>query len=178
MPSQQLEFHQERSDPSARLAHIREHPFPISLLLDEINDPRNLGSIFRLADACRIKRIYGFGEMENAIENRKLKRYARSANNWIPYTGLKDLSEVKEIAKQLPIVALEVTSESIPHTQFIPPEEMILLIGNERNGVREELLDLCHQSIHLPMHGLNTSMNVSVATGIALYTILAKLKLH
>ena len=50
------------------------------------------------------------------------------------------------------------------------------MIGNEQRGVSEELLALTTQSIHLPMLGMNTSMNVTCAAGIAVYGLLMKLQ--
>ena len=51
----------------------------------------------------------------------------------------------------------------------------VMVIGNEKDGVSEELLALCQTSIHIPMYGVNTSMNVAMATAIAVYGLLARL---
>ena len=73
------------------------------------------------------------------------------------------------------IVALEITDTSIPYMEYHPEKECCLIIGNEKNGVRPELLQLAETCIHIPMYGLNTSMNVAVATGIATFSILEKI---
>ena len=176
MAVKQLEFSDERIDPAGRLQHIKANPFPISILLDNITDPRNLGAIFRLADACRVQMIFGYGEMEAVFQNKRLARYARSANNWIPFKYIPNLAELTKLMDQKSLVALEISDQSIPHQQFDPPRQFILVVGNERKGISQEVLDLCLHHIHIPMYGLNTSLNVAVATGIALYTMVEKLQ--
>ena len=175
MAAKQLEFSDERTDPASRLDFIKANPFPVSLLLDNLSDPRNLGAIFRLADACRIKAIYGYGDMESVFQNKRLAKYARSANNWISFQCFNEIEKLESLISGQTLVALEVSDQSIPYDQFDPPEELMLVVGNERKGIREELLELCPHHIHIPMHGLNTSLNVAVATGIALYSLTEKL---
>ena len=51
---------------------------------------------------------------------------------------------------------------------------LIMLMGNEKSGLSEPLMDLCHQLIKIPMRGRSDSLNLAVATGIALYSALNK----
>jgi tRNA G18 (ribose-2'-O)-methylase SpoU len=50
-------------------------------------------------------------------------------------------------------------------------ESIVLVLGNEVDGVSEEILNLCDRHLEIPMHGKKTSLNVSVAAGIALFAI-------
>ncbi len=77
------------------------------------------------------------------------------------------------------VLALEVTSQSQSLFDFsLPPavisgqQPLCLIAGAEAHGVSQELLDHCDASVHLPMYGQNTSMNVSVALGAAIYLLL------
>lgn len=79
------------------------------------------------------------------------------------------------------LLALELTSGSTSLLDYrLPPavtsgeREVILIPGGESSGLPEDLLGLCHGSVHLPMHGQNTSMNVAVATGAAVYLLMGQ----
>ena len=69
-----------------------------------------------------------------------------------------------------PLVALEITtqSENIYTTTHLS-ENMGLVIGSERHGIPENVLAMCQAAVHLPMMGVNSSMNVAMALGIGLY---------
>jgi tRNA G18 (ribose-2'-O)-methylase SpoU len=55
-------------------------------------------------------------------------------------------------------------------------QEIVLVVGAESGGVSPTLLQLCDEAVYLPMHGQNTSMNVSVALGAAVYLLLMQLQ--
>lgn len=76
-------------------------------------------------------------------------------------------------------MALEITTESSSLFTYAPPtdvREIVLIAGSESTGVPKALLTLCDASVHLPMYGQNSSMNVSVALGAAVYLLLMKLQ--
>jgi tRNA G18 (ribose-2'-O)-methylase SpoU len=52
----------------------------------------------------------------------------------------------------------------------------VLVIGHEAHGIPKPILDMCQEAMHLPMYGVNTSMNVAMAAGIAVYDQIRKLK--
>lgn len=79
-------------------------------------------------------------------------------------------------------MALEITDESQSLLEFdLPPisnnRPLYLIAGNEAAGVDQKILDVCDVSVHLPMYGQNTSMNVAVALGAAVYLLLGKYSL-
>ena len=69
------------------------------------------------------------------------------------------------------IVGLEQSSRSIPLPDYQPPDKIALLLGEEVGGITAELLELCDDTVEIPMFGHKESFNVSVATGIALYEL-------
>jgi tRNA G18 (ribose-2'-O)-methylase SpoU len=70
------------------------------------------------------------------------------------------------------ITALEQTYDAILLPNFAPvPKDMVLILGEEVNGMSPELLQLCDVKLEIPMVGKKESFNVSVATGIALYAL-------
>lgn len=174
----QLNFREIRGKVVTRLENIDKNRTPISLLCDRISDVRNVGSIFRIADAARLDKIY-FYQSDINFTHKKMIKVARSTNQYIQYKSINELEKVKALATDYEIIALDKTSESIDYTGFERKEtdkSLLLILGSEQFGVQEDLLKLAKQSIHLPMLGVNTSMNLSVATGIAVFHLLEMLK--
>lgn len=168
----QLGFQDINPDPRKRAEQIKAKPNPVILLLDGLNDPENLGAMFRLADAACIAGIFGYN-MTLDSQHTKIKRISRDTVGHIPYKSLYSLNELNILLEKYQAVALEYTNKSIPFTEYRDTKPCMLVIGNEQRGVSDELLELCQTSIHIPMLGMNSSMNVSVATGIAVYHFLA-----
>lgn len=170
----QRTFREERPNLEAYLKDIDQNRHPISLLLDRVHDIRNVGAIFRLADAARIQKIYFFGAPDWKLNSKKLERVSRYASRYVPYEVLDSLEQIEALKKEHHLIALEWTNKSIPYSDYSPSEKSILILGNEQHGVADELLELAEQSIHIPMHGINTSMNVACAAGIVVYGLLGK----
>lgn len=174
MKEKQLSFRDERpQDMEKYLEEVRENRFPLSLLLDHVEDTRNLGALFRLADAARLQHLWALGEAD-LFDSRIIRRVSRSAMAYVPHHAI-NMDEARELSRRQNLVALEITGNSIPYTEFQPSAPCVLVIGNEKDGVSEELLGLCQASIHIPMYGVNTSMNVAMATAVAVYGLLEKL---
>jgi tRNA G18 (ribose-2'-O)-methylase SpoU len=172
----QLNFREIRGEVITRLENIDKNRTPIVLLCDRISDVRNVGSIFRIADAARLEKVY-FYQSEINFAHKKLAKVARSTNQYLQYESINSLDFIKELSTEYEVIALDKTSESIDYTKFEREEKdkkLLLILGSEQFGVQEDLLKIASQSIHLPMLGVNTSMNLSVATGIAVFHLLTK----
>ena len=169
--NRQLEFSDERKDFESHLQFIQENRHPISLLLDGIHDMQNIGMLFRLGDAARIEKIYFYPEFIE-VNKKKLTRVARSTTQYIPYQSLSSIEAIELLKKDYQLIALDRTNKSIPYTKLQLKKKVLLIIGAEQHGISNELLDLADETIHIPMYGVNTSMNVACATGIALFSML------
>ncbi len=145
-------------------------------------DPLNVGSVFRLADAAGLSGLV-LGGTTPAPPNHKINKTARSTVRSIPFNVPVDtlawLTE-KQQAGAL-VVALEITDQSqsllsyrLPDKVLKGDKEVFLIAGSESAGIAPELLAICDQAVHLPMFGQNTSMNVAVAMGAAVYLLLAQ----
>lgn len=154
--------------------------FPIYLILDELSDPVNIGSIFRLADALGVKKIYLCRVNNELITDRKLEKVSRSTNKYVEYEFVNNIEECINRLKDnnIKVLALEITNNSISLNKynFEKNEKYAFVIGNEQKGVSQEALNLSDKSVHIDMYGNNSSMNVSVATGIAVNECLNKIK--
>lgn len=143
------------------------------LLCDGIKSPANQGAIFRLADAFAVKELI-FCDAVPDMSSSRLKKIARSTQDHIPYAcvqeGSTTLQELK--AKGYKTIALEITASSMPlFTIDFNHRKLLLIIGNEQNGVSQELLNQVDTAAHIPMYGHNSSMNVAQAAAIALYQL-------
>ncbi|MFH0857304.1 MAG: RNA methyltransferase [Candidatus Magasanikbacteria bacterium] len=144
----------------------------VSLILPNIRSCHNVGAMFRTADAFGIEKLYLVGYTAHPPKV-QIDKVSLGAEKWIPWEGREDifelLSELKENGYQ--IIALEKTpeSEDIRNVQF--GEKVALIVGNEVDGVTEDILQKVDTVIHIPMCGKKESLNVSIATGIALYMV-------
>ncbi|PZD76840.1 TrmH family RNA methyltransferase [Mesonia sp. K7] len=160
-----------------QLTHLQnkfaQKEFPLVLLLDHISSPANLGSIFRIADAFGVQKIY-IHESVDVFTSNRFKRVARSTQNWIAYETFSDkIALVQKLVKDdFDIFALEITENSLPiHQIKFANKKICLVLGDEKYGVSQAILEKVNTACHIGMFGKNSSMNVSQATAIALYEI-------
>lgn len=169
-----LNFKQINASRNTGINAISNDDSSLVLLLDGLEDHRNLGAIFRLADAGGIADIFAF-DLKVKNKESRLKRVARQTTNHIKFKELERVEDVKELAKKYKPIALEYTNKSISYKNYLAGQPCMLVLGNERSGISREVLDICEVSIHIPMFGQNSSMNVAVASGIAVYHLLETL---
>ncbi|MCX7778763.1 MAG: TrmH family RNA methyltransferase [Patescibacteria group bacterium] len=153
------------------------------LLLDNLRSIFNVGAIFRTAEAAGIDKIYLGGitslasrqtgkEREREL-NIKIHKTALGAEKIVPWEHCWQSWRIVEKLKKEDffIVALEQTKKSICYTKLRPKFPLLLIVGNEVKGVCQSLLKRADKIIYLPMYGKKESLNVAVATGIAIYEI-------
>ncbi|OGM96009.1 MAG: hypothetical protein A3B86_02025 [Candidatus Yanofskybacteria bacterium RIFCSPHIGHO2_02_FULL_38_22b] len=145
----------------------------IYLILDNIRSRENVGSIFRTADAVGVSKIYLCGTTPTPPHD-KISKTALGAETYVPWEYRRNTWQViTELKKEgINIYALEQTKDSKNIFRFKPKFPMALIVGNEFNGISPKILKYCDKKIAIPMYGRKESLNVSVATGIALYTLL------
>ncbi len=158
-----------------------QRKFPIYLILDNIEDIVNIGSAFRLSDALGVKKIFICSDIEKLdLESKKVKRVSRNTVNYVDYEINKNIiSCINDLKnKDIKVLALELTNQSISiqKYKFEKGKSYAFIVGNEQNGVSQEALDIVDASVHIDMFGNNSSMNVSVATGIAVSQCLNKIR--
>ncbi len=132
-----------------------------------IKDPANVGSIFRICDAVKSKELI-LVDCPN-ITPEKIKRVSRSTSQKIKYQVLSSQEFIEKSTEFGNLTAVEITSKSQDLYIAVLPENTTFIIGGERHGIPENILALCSQAVHIPMFGVNSSMNVATALGITLY---------
>lgn len=150
-----------------RQANNRKTDAPI-IICDGLKTPDNLGSILRAADAAGSNEIILL-DSQIDLNNHKITKLSRSTDKTIHLKKMT-LAEFLCLRHNFNnLFALEITrsSENIFDSDISPCDAII--IGHESTGIREEVLALCDNTFHLPMFGINGSMNVSHALIVFLY---------
>lgn len=139
--------------------------------LDAVQDPGNLGTILRTADATGCDGIILLENSTDAYDPGTVR-----ASMGAIFTQCIIRSNLKELAtwkKQNRIMVCGTSGDALSdfhEMQYSQP--MVLLMGSERQGLRPELLDLCDNLVKIPMLGKCDSLNLAIATGVMLYEIL------
>lgn len=141
----------------------------ICVVAHNIRSLWNVGSLFRTADAMAASKLWLTGYTATP-PRREISKTAIGAEEWIPWEYQADPKAVLEQLKAdgWRIAGLELADTAVPVSAYDPPEKVCLLLGHEVTGISEDLLGLCDDVVYIPMHGKKESLNVSVATGIAL----------
>ena len=147
----------------------------VELLLEDIRSAHNVGSILRTADAVRAEHVYLAGVSASG-DHLGVRKTALGAEATVPWTRVSDAADTARQAKKrgMTLLALEHTDVSIPldalDASIFP---VCLLVGNEVDGLSEALIGLADRAVEIPQYGAKQSLNVAVASGIALYALLA-----
>lgn len=149
----------------------------IYIILDNVLDTYNIGSIFRLADAVAAKKIYLCGGSETP-PNHRIKKASINTTEVVEWeyaeSALQAIRNLQFSISNLQIVAIEQAKNSVPYDKFDYKLPIALVVGHESDGVSQEVLKISDAIVELPMFGINKSLNVMVSLGIVLYEILEK----
>lgn len=145
---------------------------PVICVLDNIRSQHNIGSVFRTADAFRVKELYLCG-ITATPPNREINKSALGATESVKWQYFDETSLAVELLKSAgyKIIAIEQAEESIMLDQYTPEssEKIAFVFGNEVNGVSDEVMQLVDECIEIPQFGTKHSFNVSVTAGIVLW---------
>lgn len=165
-----------------QLGHEHHQPsglyFPLNIIAVDINSPHNVGSLFRLCDALAIERLFLCGDTP-IPPNAKINKTSRSTEKHVNHQQHENATQLVNTLKKADafIVSLEITSSSLAITSnelskaLNHKKPVYLILGSEKTGVSETLLSLSDITIHIPMYGNNSSMNVISAASIACFEI-------
>jgi tRNA G18 (ribose-2'-O)-methylase SpoU len=152
---------------------------PIIIILDNVLDTYNIGSIFRLADAVAAKKVYLCGSTETP-PNTRIKKASINTCEWVDWeyasTALQAIEKCKMLYDKCQIIAVEQDKRSISFEKITYTTPVAIVVGNESYGVSKEVLEQVDTIVELPMFGINTSLNVMVTTGIVLYDVVRQMK--
>ncbi len=140
--------------------------------MHNIRSRENVGSIFRTADGAGISKLYLCG-ITPRPPHEKISKTALGAENAVPWEYHRQTWRLIEQLKKegYRMIALEKTKGAKDIFELKPEFPVAVIIGNEVDGLPEELLRRSDKTIAIPMYGRKESLNVAVAFGIAAYVI-------
>lgn len=140
----------------------------IIVVLDDIQDPGNLGTILRTVDSIGLTQIIVSKGTADCY-NPKVVRSTMGAIFRVKIIESEDLEKtLKEMKKHK--FKITVSSLQTKNTIYdINYDKKVIVIGNEANGVEQKIQNIADEKIKIPMLGKTESLNASVATGIILY---------
>ncbi len=154
----------EKNAQNAKIDYTQD----IIVVLDDVQDPGNLGTILRTVDSIGLNQIIVSKGTADAF-NSKVVRSTMGAIFRIKIIEVENLTQaIKEMRKhhfKLMVTSLQ-TKNSIYDIDFY---KKIIVIGNEANGVSKEIQDMADEKAKIPMLGRTESLNASVAAGVVMY---------
>lgn len=160
-----------------QLEKVKKSRQEIYIILDNVLDTYNIGSVFRLADAVGAKHIYLCAGSETP-PNHRIKKASVGTWQWVDWSyKTKAVDAIKELRinnEEIRIIGVELDEKSVDYTKANYTLPLALVVGHESDGVSKEALEMCDQIVQLPQMGINKSLNVMVSLGIVLYEVLEK----
>ncbi|MFN7926610.1 MAG: 23S rRNA (guanosine(2251)-2'-O)-methyltransferase RlmB [Blastocatellia bacterium] len=145
---------------------------PLLVLLDNIEDPHNLGAILRTCEGAGVDGVF-LPEHRAAGLNETVAKTSAGAVEYVRVARVTNLvpliAELKE--RGLWVIGVE-GGTTTSYTKFDLNVPLALVLGSEGQGLRRLVKENCDALISIPMHGQLNSLNVSVATGIVLFEVL------
>ena len=134
----------------------------------QINNPENIGNLIRLADNVGAEDVFILGEDFQLRMSSVRKTAGLSFNNVrLKFIGTEEF--FRSINPESFLVAIETSEGSTNLFTTQLPENVILLLGNEKKGLPDDILQKCTMAVHIPMTGKCKSMNVSHALAVVLF---------
>ena len=150
------------------IEELYDKDIPFIIFLDSLNDPGNLGTIIRTADAFNIDAIV-LGEGSVDPYNSKVVRSTMGSIFRVPLYNLRDndlfFDNIEK--KNINIITTSLSGESLGKEDFL--EGFVVVIGNEANGVRKDIIERSNKQLKIPMPGKAESLNAGVAASIIMY---------
>ncbi|MCC6643390.1 RNA methyltransferase [Candidatus Peregrinibacteria bacterium] len=148
---------------------------PVVIVLDNLRSLYNVGSIFRTADALLIEKIYLCG-ITGSPPNKQIEKVALGAVETVPFECFEKVDEVIKMLKKegRQIVTVELTDQSKNYREAEYQFPLALVLGNEIDGVQEEVVENADLAVDIPMKGRANSLNVATAMAVVAYEIAAK----
>lgn len=147
---------------------------PLVMVLDNVRSLHNVGSVLRTADAFRIEAVYMCG-ITATPPSAEIHKTALGAENSVIWQYFEDTMQAVDKLKNegYTVLAVEQVEGSLKlgNFAFEPQKKYALIMGNEVKGVRQDVVDACHQALEIPQYGTKHSMNVSVTAGIVMWEV-------
>jgi len=158
-----------------KIAQERNEP-PLVIILDEIEDPHNLGAIIRTAECTGVHGVI-IPKHHAASVNQTVAKTSAGASEHLPIAKAVNVANTLDDLKQkgLWIVGTDSAAEKL-YTEIDYSSPLALVIGNEGRGIRQLVKEKCDFLVKIPLYGKIESLNASVAAAIIMYEVVRKRK--
>ena len=139
------------------------------LFLEDVQDPGNVGTIIRTADAAGFTGVI-VSDKSADIYSLKTLRSMQGSHFHLPIYRMSSqrlLEEAKEAT--IPVLATTLSKDSVDYRELPPIENFVLVMGNEGQGISPLMAESANQLVHISMKGQAESLNVAVAAGILIF---------
>jgi len=142
---------------------------PLAVVLDGVEDPRNLGAIIRTAECAGAHGVF-VPERRASGLTETVAKSAAGALEYVPVARAVNIARLVEELKGRGVWTVGAASEAAIHyTEWDWTQPCALLLGGEGEGLRRLVRERCDALVHIPLLGRIESLNVSVAAGVVLY---------
>ncbi|QZT27601.1 RNA methyltransferase [Streptococcus dysgalactiae] len=142
------------------------------LILEDVQDPGNLGTIIRTADAAGFEGVF-LSEKSADVYNSKTLRSMQGSHFHLPIWRTNIYKICREMQEHnTPVLATTLSKVSVDYKTVPHQESFALVMGNEGQGISAEMTALADQLVHITMPGQAESLNVAVATGILIFSFI------
>ena len=163
----------DEKTPQGILCRVRIPDTPLTapkgkcLLLDGVADPGNLGTILRTANAAGYTEAYLTKECADPFSPKSV----RASMSGVFFTKIyrAERAEILSVLKDTPILIADMGGSNV--FTYAPPKQFALVIGNEANGVSDEVKKAAFHMIKIPMQDTQESLNAAISAGIIMYVL-------
>ena len=144
---------------------------PITIVLDNVRSALNVGSVFRTSDAFLIENIILCG-ITATPPNKEIRKAALGATDSVKWEFFENTIDAISRLKTegYHIIGIEQADKSTMLNDIsLPKKPIAIIMGNEVNGVAQEVIDACNAVIEIPQFGTKHSLNISVSAGVVLW---------
>ncbi|WP_321384756.1 RNA methyltransferase [uncultured Enterococcus sp.] len=141
------------------------------LALDQVQDPGNVGTMIRTADAAGFSGVI-MGEGAADIYSTKVLRAMQGSHFHLPIIRGELLPFIQKFKAQgSAVYGTELNEAAVPYSTVSAQKNFLLIMGNEGNGVSEEVLAHTTENLYIPIKGKAESLNVAIAAGVLMFAL-------
>lgn len=151
---------------------------PLIIILDNVRSLNNVGSVFRTADAFRVKHIYLCG-ITATPPHKDIQKTALGSTDSVDWSYAENTQSIikKLQSEKVKVIAIEQVENSTELQSFVPQKKTTyaLVFGHEVKGVSQDVVNGCNGIIEIPQYGTKHSLNVAVSSGVVLWDLFSKI---
>lgn len=166
-------FLSDEKTPQGILCRVRipdctlQKPTGKCLLLDGVADPGNVGTILRTANAAGYKVVYLTKDCADPFSPKSVRASMSGLFFTKIYRGERE--EILSILGEIPLLVADMDGENV--FSFAAPQEFVLAIGNEANGISKAVQARATHTVKIPMQEMQESLNAAISAGIIMYVL-------